>query len=213
VTSTGSALDWLAHVMGPLAQNGSLGEGVASLAQLARHSEPGARGLIFLPHMMGERGDAMRPNATGTLAGFRLSHDRCDLVRAVLEGTALWLRVVSGRVADVHFEALVVSGGGAREPLNAEIAAAIYQVPVIIPEVTETGALGVAMLAARSLGIRSDIASAGDWVRIRMVQEPAPVLVDRYAALLDAFLRTERAMRALELEPRPAAAREGVTPA
>ncbi len=213
VTSTGSALDWLAQALGPAALDGS-GHDVTSLAQLAMGSEPGARGLVFLPHLMGERGDSVRPDATGTLAGLRLSHDRCDLVRAVLEGTALWLRAVSAKAAaNEDIESLVISGGGAREPLNAEIAAAIYQVPVVVPEVTETAALGVAMLAARGLGILgSDIAWPGGWVRTRMVHEPSPLLVDRYAAVLDAFLRTEQAMRALEPEPRSASDRERVTP-
>jgi len=132
----------------------------------------------------------------------------------VLEGTTLWLRAVSAKAAaNEDIESLIISGGGAREPLNSQIAAAIYQVPVLVPEVTETAALGVAMLAARSLGIvGADTASAGGWVRTRMVHEPSPLLVDRYAAVLDAFLRTEQAMRALEPEPRSAADRAPVTP-
>ena len=199
VTSTGSALDWLAHLLGEAAWDGS-GQDVAALAQLAMRSEPGARGLIFLPHLMGERGDSMRPDATGTLAGLRLSHNRGDLARAVLEGTALWLRAVSGKeVASQGIRSLVISGGGARVPLNADIAAALYQVPVIVPDVIEAGALGVAMLAARSLGVLGPgAASASDWVGTGSVHEPAPLLVDRYAAVLQQFVRTEQAMRALE---------------
>jgi xylulokinase len=200
-TSAGSALEWLGHALCP---DGS-DQDLASLARLARRSEPGARGLIFLPHLMGERGDSIRPQATGTLTGLRLTHDRCDLARAVLEGAAVWLRLVSGKALPHEgIGSLVISGGGAREPLNAEIAAAIYRMPVMIPEVTETGALGVAMLAARSLGIvGTDAAAAGDWFHVRHVHEPIPALVDRYAGVMAAFVQTEQVMRTLELDQRP----------
>jgi xylulokinase len=190
VTSTGSALDWLARTLAP---------GAGSVAELAEQSEAGARGLIFLPHLMGERGDAIRPDATGTLTGLRLTHRRCDLVRAVLEGTALWLRAVAApAMARERIRALVISGGGARQPLNATIAAAIYRVPVIVPEVTETGVLGTAILAARNLGI---LPAGAGWVRTRRVEEPAGWLADRYAEVFETFARTERAMRTFETEP------------
>jgi sugar (pentulose or hexulose) kinase len=70
------------------------------------------------------------------------------------------------------------------------------------PEVAETGALGVAILAAQSLGIlQADAAAASRWVRIRLVREPVPRLVEVYAEVFEAFLRTEQAMLALEPEP------------
>jgi xylulokinase len=190
VTSTGSAVDWLAR---------TLALSAGSVAELAEQSEAGARGLIFLPHLMGERGNVTRPDATGTLTGLRLTHRRCDLVRAVLEGTALWLRAVAApALARERVHALVISGGGARHPLNATITAAIYRVPVIVPEVTETGVLGTAVLAARNLGILP--ADVG-WARTRRVEEPADWLADTYSEIFETFARTERAMRKLETEP------------
>lgn len=199
VTSTGSALDWLAHVIGP-GTSGRPDVGVESVSQLAGRSDVGAHGLVFLPHLMGERGGSTRPNATGTLTGLRLNHDRCDLVRAVIEGTAMWLRVVTtNAVLSERIDSLVATGGGARDPLNATIAAAIYQKPVIVPEVTEAGALGVAILAAKGVGIIQDQAdAAANWVRTRLIEQPTPELVDRYAEVFDRFIRTEQVLRALE---------------
>jgi xylulokinase len=194
VTSTGSALDWLGQTLAP-----GVSGGAGAIAELAGQSEPGARGLIFLPHLMGERGDAIRADATGTLTGLRLTHQRCDLVRAVVEGPALWLRAVAAPAMErERIDALVISGGGARHALNATIAAAIYRMPVIVPEVVETGVLGAALLAARGLGLLP--ADAG-WVRTRRVEEPAGWLADRYAEVFETFVRTERTLRALEPEP------------
>jgi xylulokinase len=199
VSSTGSALDWLASLLLP----NSRGHGtppVETLARLAAGSRAGAEGLIFLPHLFGERGGAIRPSATGTLAGLRLSHGRGDMVRAVLEGTAMWLRVVTEpamAVEPVH--SLVVSGGGARNRLNSVIAASIFGRPVLIPEVVEAGALGSALLAAMGAGLVQGCAeTASAWVRIRAVEEPDPELVTVYQGLHERFTRTERVMRSLE---------------
>jgi xylulokinase len=202
VTSTGSALDWLAHVIEPGA-SGRLDVGAQSVSQLAGRSDVGAHGLVFLPHLMGERGGSIRPNATGTLTGLRLNHDRCDIVRAVIEGTAMWLRMITtNALLSERIDALVATGGGARDPLNATIAAAIYQKPVIVPEVTEAGALGVAILAAKGVGIIEDQAdAAANWVRSRRVEQPTPELVDRYAEVFDRFVRTEQVVRVLEQAP------------
>jgi xylulokinase len=194
VTSTGSALDWLGHTLAA-----GVSGGAGAIAELAGQSEPGAQGLIFLPHLMGERGGAIRPDATGTLTGLRLTHRRCDLARAVVEGTALWLRAVAAPAMDrERIDALVISGGGARQALNATIAAAIYRMPVIVPEVVETGALGAALLAARGLGL---LPAGTGWVRARRVEEPAVWLADRYAEVFETFVRTERVLRALETKP------------
>lgn len=194
VTSTGSALDWLGQTLAP-----GPGGRAEAIAELAGQSEPGARGLIFLPHLMGERGDAIRPDATGTLTGLRLTHRRCDLVRAVVEGTALWLRAVAAPAMNrERVDALVISGGGARQALNATIAAAIYRLPVIVPEVTEAGLLGAALLCARGLGL---LAPGDGWLRARRVEEPAGWLADRYAEVFDTFVRAERVLRALEAGP------------
>ena len=199
VSSTGSALEWLAGLLLP----GSSQHGISpveTLVRMAAGSRAGAEGLIFLPHLLGERGGAIRPSATGTLAGLRLSHGRGDMVRAVLEGTAMWLRVVTEpAMADEPVDSLVVSGGGARNRLNSVIAASIFGRPVLIPEVVEAGALGSALLAAVGTGLVQGCAeTASAWVRIRAVEEPDPELVTVYQGLHERFTRTERVMRSLE---------------
>jgi xylulokinase len=199
VSSTGSAVDWLARLLLP-ARRDRHGTAIDEVARLATGSSPGAMGLVFLPHLFGERGGHLRPAATGTLAGFRLSHGRSDVARAVLEGTAIWLRSVAApSLAAEPVDSLIVSGGGARDPLNSVIAAAIYAKPVLIPEVVEAGALGCAVLAAIGTGLAHGCANtASAWVRIRAVQEPEPDLVAIYREVCERFSRTEQLMRSLE---------------
>jgi sugar (pentulose or hexulose) kinase len=199
VSSTGSAVQWLARLLFGRG-SGRDGRAVGAAARLAAESTLGARGLIFLPHLFGERGGEVRPSATGTLAGLRLTHGRDDMARAVLEGTAMWLHSVTAQsMAPEAIESIIVSGGGAREPLNSVIAAALYRRPVLIPEVVEAGALGTALLAAVGTGLVHGCAdTATAWVRVKTIVDPDPDLAEAYAELYERFLRTEAVLRTLE---------------
>jgi xylulokinase len=54
----------------------------------ADQSPLGARGLIFLPYLLGERSPRWNPNARGAFIGLTMTHQRADMIRAVLEGIA-----------------------------------------------------------------------------------------------------------------------------
>src|SRR4029077_17046777 len=106
----------------------------ASIFDEAETSEPGARGVFFFPHLMGERGGTMRPQARGALYGLTLAHRRADVFRAVIDGTALWLRATTEPyLAKQAIGDFVVFGGGARSPLWRKIIAATYGRRLLIP--------------------------------------------------------------------------------
>ncbi|WP_436761767.1 xylulokinase [Streptosporangium sp. V21-05] len=162
-TATGSALDWLAGLVtddnGTGGTGGGGGGGAAVLAGAAGDVPPGARGVVFLPHLMGERGDGPRPAARGSVLGLTLAHGRADLARAVLEGTAMWLRAIAGAELERRDPAeLVAVGGGARSDLWLRILAAVLDRDLTVPETTEAGLLGGALIAATAvdLGGRED---------------------------------------------------------
>ena len=71
------------------------GESVYELLnQLVCQSPPGAKGLIFLPYLLGERSPRWNPDTSGSFLGIRMEHQKCDYVRAVLEGIAMNLDVI-----------------------------------------------------------------------------------------------------------------------
>ncbi|MGI9254571.1 MAG: xylulokinase, partial [Thermomicrobiales bacterium] len=55
----------------------------------AAASTPGARGLIFLPYLVGERTPYMDARLRGGFLGLGSHHQRGDLVRAVIEGSTV----------------------------------------------------------------------------------------------------------------------------
>ena len=62
--------------------------------RLVRKSPAGAKGLIFLPYMLGERSPRWNPETSGSFLGIRMEHEKCDYVRAVLEGVAMNLDII-----------------------------------------------------------------------------------------------------------------------
>jgi xylulokinase len=161
---------------------------------LAAESAPvGARGLFFLPHLMGERGDGVRPHARGEIVGLTLAHTRADLARAVLEGTAYWLRAVAGDELDRRRPAeLVAAGGGAASRLWLRILAAVLDRDIEVPEVAEAGLLGAALLAATGIGAVDNLAAGQErWVRRRGVVRTDPVWCQQYQDFYQGFQQAE----------------------
>ena len=83
----------------------------------AEKAEPGCNGLIYLPYLMGERAPHLDPYARGVFFGLTAKHDRCDMIRAVMEGVAYSLRDCLEIIRDmqVPVQEVRASGGGGRK--------------------------------------------------------------------------------------------------
>lgn len=192
VTSTGTALQWIRALL--YEGDGSADHPVSYALVCAdgEDSETGARGLLFLPHLMGERGGRMRPEARGVLYGLTLAHNRHDVVRAVLEGTAMWLRATcEPQLRGVDTGDLVAFGGGAGSALWLRICAAVFNRRLLIPANAEGAGLGAAMMAAVGSGWGGYAELARRWVKINSTQTPDPQLVEAYRILYGDFRRLE----------------------
>jgi xylulokinase len=131
------------------------------LMNLAEQSPPGARGVLFLPHLSGERSPHLDPETRGAWVNLSLAHTQSDLVRAVLEGVAFSLRAaldVIGEVTPVH--QLLATGGGARSSVWLQILADILQTELIAPKAEEGAAYGAAMLAMVGVGAYPNLEAA-----------------------------------------------------
>jgi xylulokinase len=162
------------------------------MLEAAQRSPPGARGLVLLPHLMGERGPRPDPYATGTLYGLTVAHGRGDVTRALLEGCAYQLRRIAGTLPALGRQAMVVVGGGARSAFWLQILADVLNVPLLVPRVIESGALGAALVAGVGVGLYpSTRQAAADVVEIVDRVEPDPDRVRAYDRLHAFFLELQ----------------------
>jgi xylulokinase len=155
-----------------------LGVDHAELDRLALAAEPGAGGLVLVPHLDGER-TPNRPDATGTLTGFRSDTNRKQLARAAFEGVLCNLLAGADRLStwtepSTDGRVLLV-GGGARSAAYRQIAADLTGRCVHVPADQELVARGAAIQAAAVLTGRriEDVAQSWDG-GLDVVVEPAP---------------------------------------
>lgn len=157
----------------------------------ARESSLAARGILFLPYLLGERCPIWNPNARGVFFGLERQHQRRDFARAVFESAAFALQhvLITIRSGGIDPGSLRVSGGLARIGLIASIKADVTGLPVEIVKEFETTSLGAFLLAGTGVGMFDSIADAADLVRVREVVIPDPEANERYAEWFSLYRR------------------------
>jgi glycerol kinase len=143
----------------------------------AESSGPGARGVTFVVHMAGAGAPHWDPGAVGIIHGLLLGHTRGDIVRAMMEGTAVELRKNLGvmRSLELPINELRVTGGGARSTLWCQITADMCQIPVLRSPTEDATALGAAILAAVGAKLHDNIETAVE----AMVEKPDSIEPDK----------------------------------
>lgn len=196
--TTGATVKWFRDLVSSYLDSGETRQlsGYEALFEGAATVEPGAAGLVFLPHLMGERG-LNDPYAKGVLFGLTLAHGWQHLMRAVLEGSAYFLRQLIER-AQEPLEEMVIGGGGAKSPLWRQIFADVTGVRVLVPRILETGTLGAAILAGVGVGLYPSVAEAAQQL-VEIVSEhiPDPHWRDRYDRMYHVYRQLEECVAPL----------------
>ncbi|MDQ4490058.1 FGGY-family carbohydrate kinase [Sinomonas sp. ASV486] len=152
------------------------------LTELALSAPAGAGGLTLVPYFEGERTPNL-PDATGSLHGLTLhNYTRANLARAAVEGIVCSLAdgLTALAAAGVMAERIILVGGGARSAAVQQAAAAIFGMPVHVPEPGEYVADGAARQAASLLlGRLPDWEAAGT---ATVTAPAAPGVLERYRA-------------------------------
>jgi xylulokinase len=172
MNAVGRSVDWVLEVLAP----GDAAAGDA-LIEGAFATPVGAEGLVFLPYLAGERAPIDDERARGVLAGLSLAHGAPHIVRAVLEAGGYALRHVAEPVADagIRIRRMVVSGASDRLRPIAQMRADTLGVPVDVPALADTAAVGAAILAAVATGTHPDVGTAiRAMVRIAERARPRP---------------------------------------
>ncbi len=123
--------------------------------ELALDSPPGARDLVLVPHLDGER-TPNRPAAAGTMLGLRNDIEPAHLARAAIEGVVCNLLAGADSLGPTPGRVFLI-GGGAHSAAYRQVVADLTGRAIIVPEEGELVATGAAVQAAGvHLGRRFD---------------------------------------------------------
>jgi xylulokinase len=140
----------------------------------AARSEPGARGVRFIPALTGSMAPRWNDSLRGTFAGLSMNHDSTDMARAIIEANCFAFRDIYDRIDAMGLaQSVRVVGGGARSALWLSAKATLCNTPIQKVLTEETSATGGALLAAVAAGTFASLESAVD-----AVVELDPVSID-----------------------------------
>ncbi len=140
--SGGESLRWWAKVTD---------RAIADVLDAAAAATPGSDGVVFAPHMLGERAPLWDNEARAWFTGIHAGIGFPELSRAVLEGVAYSTRELLEAVevaSTVPARQIVLSGGGSRSPLWCQIIADVTGRVVHRSIEKDTAVVGAAALAA-----------------------------------------------------------------
>jgi glycerol kinase len=145
---TGAAVQWLRDGLGIIAA-------AAETEQLAQSLQDND-GVYFVPALTGLGSPHWDPKARGTIVGLTRGSGTAHLARAALEGiayqTADAVRAIEA-ACGLKLTELRADGGATANHWLMQFQADILGVPVVVPEIAETTALGAAYLAGVGTGI------------------------------------------------------------
>ena len=178
-----ACVDGLYHVMGvTLAAAGSykwygdlFGNGdYRGMDEAAASAPAGAKGLLFLPYLFGERCPVNDSAARGAFIGLTASHTKADFNRAVLEGVVYSLRQVYENVRPHdRFSRLILAGGGSKSPLWRQIFADVFGLEAVtLDGAGEGSGFGASIVAAVGCGLIPSIAEATARLKEKTLTHP-----------------------------------------
>jgi xylulokinase len=201
VQAAGAAYQWSRDQLGLVEAQSAASLGLNPyevLNLVAAQAPPGAKGLIFLPYLLGERSPWWNPKARGGFIGLTMRHNRADLIRAVLEGVTMNLRLIleAFRAQGAKIEAMRLIGGGARGRFWNQLMANIYGLPThrlaILEEATSMGA---ALIGGVGVGLYPDFTMAETMNVVVEVIPPNPAEQAAYTPLFPIFEAAYQALR------------------
>jgi glycerol kinase len=186
---TGAAVQWLRDGLEIIEQ--------ASDTEAMARSLDSNDGVYFVPALTGLGSPHWDPYARGTIVGLTRGNGRAHLARATLEAMAYQTLDAVRALEDASGQPLTelrADGGATTNGWLMQFQADVLGVPVVVPEVPETTALGAALVAAVGVGLHTleDVRSGGE---PRATYDP-DMSDDERATLLDGWHRAlERARR------------------
>ncbi len=171
-SSVGAAVDWFRRVTSAGAELS-----FEALEAAAAQVEPSPDGPLFLPP--GSEGD-------GAFLGLGLHHTFGHLCRAALEGPALKLRALLGRMRSVGCApaSLKAVGGATRSMAWMQILSDAVGLPLEVAGTQDVAAYGAARLAGQATGL---IPPDAPWPTPAARIKPRPKLRQTYDALYERF--------------------------
>lgn len=193
----GNIFRWFRDQFGQLESAEAFKSGVSAYELLLSKTADTPSDLLVLPYWTASGTPYFDSQTSGTITGLRMTTSREDILRGLLEGVALEMRLnldILSR-SGIEIDQLIAIGGGANSRKLIQIKADVLNKSIARAMVTEAGCMGAAMLARRAKTGESVVDIAGDWVDILDVIEPNPRNAAVYDETFQSYLDLYKTLR------------------
>ncbi len=146
----GNVFAWLKNLMG---------ENI-DYEQILANGEPGARGLLFLPYLNGERAPFWDAGIEATFIGINSQHGQQEFIRAVMEGVMLhhtWMLEALEAQSSQVFERFYVSGGFTASAAWVQMLSDMSEKELLVGQSEEASARGAARIGLEAIGVLEEV--------------------------------------------------------
>lgn len=189
----GGSLSWAYEQLATFAKNKNTIDKPATykaICDAVERSPVGAKGLVYLPYLMGERSPRWNAEAKGAFVGLTMDHTTGDMFRAVMEGVAMNLSIIleTYRKSGAAIDRLVAIGGGVRNEIWRQILADVLGVHIDVPNyLEEATSMGAAITAGVGAGVFRDFNVIEKFLHNEYAYCPDLTKKDRYNELKAIF--------------------------
>ncbi len=164
---------------------------------LLGNMDPEPTDLLALPYFTPSGTPYFDAKTPGAVLGLRMSTTRGQVLRALLEGIALEMRLNVDILEDagLNVREFRAVGGGAKNPALTQLKADVLGRPITTMAVTEAGCLGVAMLACAADTGTPLAQLVETWVKQQSVVEPDSTRTAFYNERFQAYKELYPAIR------------------
>ena len=185
----GNLLQWFRDQWGQAEAEEAQRAGGSAYDLLLKQMPPEPTDLFVLPYFTPSGTPYFDAQTPGAIVGLRLGSTRGQVLRALLEGVAMEMRLNVEILQDAglgirEFRAI---GGGAKNPALTQLKADVLGRPITTLAVTEAGCLGVAMLACAADTETSLAQLVQAWVTPQSLVEPDPKRAEFYRERFGAY--------------------------
>jgi len=160
----------------------------------------GPTNIFVQPHFVSTGTPYFDPHPTGAIIGLSFNTTKADIVKAILEGVTyeMKLNIELFRQAGIEIKELRAIGGGAKSEKWMQIKSDVMNIPIVSLDVSETGCLGAALLAAKAAGCKDSLAEMSrKWVRQSRTYEPFAENVKKYQERFKVYSQIYKTLKPL----------------
>ena len=186
----GNVVQWFAKIFLP---NVKEEDCYATIIKMASQPEAGAKGLLFVPYLYGERSPVWDADATGQFTGIKNMHSANDFARAVIEGILLNLWEIFQTLPNRNeAKTIYANGGFFNNPFMAQLLADISGRKVLLQKDADSSAMGAVYVGMLAQGWIKDIAEVKKFITADTTFEPNENALEVYKEVFGRYVEARK---------------------